>query len=218
MNTQDWHTIILVLHFIGLLLGAGGATITDIIFVTTVRKRHANHTLQTIMEVTSSVVLIGYLILLFSGVGLITTGSHPSDRFWAKMVMVGIVGMNGFFAHVVTFPRLSRAMTSRSTDVTTNFVHQLSVTGGISIVSWYGAIIAGTWKSSTWSFGLWVGVYSAILFLAILGSFAITPILLRLDHPDYFDVFPTRVINSARKAQLMRDRKYRERPNRVATN
>lgn len=203
MTRTDWHTIVLVAHLVGLALGAGGATLTDVIFVTSVRKGRVGHTLESIMETSSSVVLGGYLLLLVSGGGLFLTGSSTSPRFWAKMVMVGVVGVNGLVAHRVTFPQLSSKMRSRSPDVTIGFLHQISGTAAISAVSWYGAIIAGTWKTSPWPFYLWVLVYFVVLAVATAVALIVTPHVLRVDHPDFDTMFPT-LASNARRAAMMR--------------
>ncbi|MEA3185723.1 MAG: hypothetical protein QOJ74_2200, partial [Ilumatobacteraceae bacterium] len=40
MSQHGAHTVALIFHLVGLVFGVGGATVTDLIFVTGVRKRH----------------------------------------------------------------------------------------------------------------------------------------------------------------------------------
>jgi hypothetical protein len=184
------HTIALIFHLIGLVFGIGGATVTDLIFVTGVRKRHVGHTLQVVMEAASRVVLAGYAILVASGVVLITTGTHPTPRFWAKMIIVAVIGINGAVAHLVTFPKLSRMMHTNSTAVTIGFLHQLSITAAISATSWYAALVVGAWKTTWVPFAAWVAVYAACTLMIVLIALLLTPRILRVEDPEFETVFP----------------------------
>jgi hypothetical protein len=184
------HTIALIFHLIGLVFGIGGATVTDLIFVTGVRKRHVGRTLQVVMEAASRVVVAGFAILVASGVVLITTGTDPSPRFWAKMVVVAVIGVNGAVAHLVTFPKLSRMMQTNSTGISIGFLHQLSVTAAISATSWYAALVIGAWKTTWVPFVTWISVYGAITLAAVLVSVLWTPSILRVEDPEFDTVFP----------------------------
>lgn len=184
------HTIALVVHLIGLVFGLGGATVTDLIFVKGVRQRHVGHTLLMVMEAASKVVLAGYAMLVVSGVALITTGTPTTPRFWAKMVVVAVIGLNGIAAHRVTFPRLSAQMETRRADITIGFLHQLSVTAAISASSWYAALVMGAWKSASLSFTVWMTGYLVVLLGAVLMSLLVTPRILRLEDPEFDTVFP----------------------------
>ena len=184
------HVAALVLHLIGLVLGLGAATMTDLLFVTCVRRRRVGDTLSVVMEITSRVVLAGYGLLVVSGVVLITTGSHPSQRFWAKMLVVAVIGANGIAAHRITLPRLSHTIRTGARHVTLGFLSQLSVVAAISVTSWYAALVMGAWKAAPLSLFEWLVGYLMALLGAVVVSLLLTPRLLRVTHPDFDAVFP----------------------------
>ena len=84
------HVVALVAHLIGLVLGLGGATMTDVLFVTCIRQRRADETLTLVMTTAARVVVVGYTVLVASGVLLVVSGSPTSQRFWSKMIVVGV--------------------------------------------------------------------------------------------------------------------------------
>lgn len=173
------HTLALIGHIIGVAFGVGGATATDMVFVRCLRKRCIDHTLETVLELASKLVTAGLVLLTVSGVALLLTGTHASPRFWAKMVIVIVVAFNGAFAHWLTFPRLSAAMRDGEVHLTVPFLNQLSIAAAVSAVSWYAAVILGTWKTASLHFTQYIGVYGAVLALAVIGSLLITPLILR---------------------------------------
>ncbi|MEO5900200.1 MAG: hypothetical protein ABIR68_08715 [Ilumatobacteraceae bacterium] len=184
------HLVALVLHLIGLVLGLGAATMTDLLFITCVRSRRVGDTLTVVMEVASRIVLAGYGILVVSGVVLITTGTHTSQRFWGKMLVVAVIGANGIAAHRITLPRLSHTIRTGARHVTLGFLAQLSVVAAISVTSWYAALVMGAWKAAPLSLGEWMVGYLIALLGAVVVSLLLTPRLLRVTHPDFDAVFP----------------------------
>ncbi|MEY2445582.1 MAG: hypothetical protein QOE00_2162 [Ilumatobacteraceae bacterium] len=202
MSQHGAHTVALIFHLIGLVFGVGGATVTDLIFVTGVRKRHVGHTLQVVMEAASKVVVAGYGVLVVSGVVLITTGTHATPRFWAKMVVVAVIGINGAVAHRVTFPKLSGLMHTNSTGISIGFLHQLSVTAAVSATSWYAALIIGAWKTTWVPFAVWMIVFGAATLAAVLISLLLTPRILRVDDPEFDTVFPVLANAALRSADV----------------
>lgn len=192
------HTIAIIFHLIGLILGFGGAVLTDAIFLRCVRNSRAGKTLLLVMKTASSLVIVGYTLLFFSGIALLISGSHVTNKFWAKMLVVLIIGANGTVAHMIIFPRLSRKIHKRDNTITISFLHQLSVVAATSAVSWIAALILGAWKTTSWPIIYWVVVYSLALTSAISVSLLVTPIALRVDHPEFDEVFPILAARSNR--------------------
>jgi hypothetical protein len=184
------HVSALVLHLVALVLGLGGATMTDLLFVTCVRSRSVGDTLGVVMETASRVVLTGYVLLIVTGIALVASGTHPSERFWAKMAVVAVIGVNGVAAHRITLPQLSRSLRNSSPHVTRAFLAQLSTVAAISLASWYTALLMGTWKSAPWSLAGWLTGYAVVLLFSVGLSLVLTPHVLRARDPDFDSVFP----------------------------
>jgi hypothetical protein len=173
------HTLALISHIVGVAFGVGGATATDMVFVRCLRLRRIDQTLATVLELASKLVTAGLVLLTVSGIVLIRTGTHTSERFWAKMVVVIVVAANGACAHWFTFPRLSQAMREGEVRLTVPFLNSLSVAAAVSGVSWYSATILGTWKTAHLHLFQFLGIYGALLALAVIGSLLVTPLVLR---------------------------------------
>src|SRR4051794_6116500 len=184
------HVSALVLHLAALVFGLGGASMTDLLFVTCVRKRSVGDTLGVVMETASRVVLTGYALLIVSGIALVASGTHPSERFWAKMAVVAVIGVNGVAAHRITLPQLSRSLRDSTPHVSRAFLAQLSTVAAISVTSWYTALLMGTWKTAPWSLATWLAGYVVVLLVAVALSQVLTPRLLRANDPDFDSVFP----------------------------
>lgn len=182
------HTIFLILHILGLVIGVGGAAATDALFVASVRLKNVGNHLITIMKAASTAVLAGFAMLVVSGVGLVATGSHTSSKFWAKMVVVLIIGINGWMAHRVIFPKLERKVKYRVKRISVGFLHRMSVVAAVSGVSWVTALILGTWKTNQWHIWVWLLGYAFILMASIIGSLLMTPSVLKVDEPESFPV------------------------------
>lgn len=209
------HTIALIVHLVGLMLGFGGAVLTDIIFLKCVRNSRAGRTLMLVMKTASSLVIVGYLMLLVSGIVLLSTGSEVTNKFYAKMIVVLVIGINGTVANLVIFPRLSRKIYRRENTISISFLHQLSVVAAVSGVSWIAALILGAWKTTNWPIMAWVVVYLLALTSAISVSLLITPIALRVDHPEFDEVFPI-IASRSNRANFVYSSPSRTRPRELS--
>lgn len=214
---KNTHTVSLVLHLIGLILGFGGAILTDVLFIKCVRSSRAGHTLLLVMKTASSLVIVGYLLLVASGGALLASGSHVSNKFWAKMVVVAVIGINGTAAHHIIFPRLTNKIKQRDNTITITFLHQMSVVAAVSGVSWIAALILGAWKTMSWPIMAWVVVYSLAVTSAVSISLLVTPFALRVDHPEFDEVFPTLTAH-ANRANLVFSPRERAHHRELAGN
>lgn len=187
---HDAHVVALILHLIGLAFGIGGATVADTLFVLAVRHRKLTDSIRWAMQTLSYLIIVGYTLLLVSGVALIATGTDPTARFWAKMVVVAVIGLNAWLAHRHTLPKLFWHITAGKRQVTLGFLQLLSLNAAVSGVSWYSALAIGVWKVAWVPFWGWIAAYVAVLGFALLVSLIAVPKVLRVDDPEFNDVFP----------------------------
>jgi uncharacterized membrane protein len=177
--------VLLTVHLVGLVFGLGAATVADISFVRSIMKgdRVTPETV-TWMRSFSAIVWVGIGILTVSGTGLFLlkpAAYLASAGFLAKMVVVGILIVNGLFLNFYTTARLT----------TFNFsekyarhnaawrIRKLSfVFGAISGVSWYAALILAQFKAYySVSFYTYIAVYGVVLLVAVAGSLVLEFIL-----------------------------------------
>jgi hypothetical protein len=184
------HVVALVAHLVGLVLGLGGATMTDVLFVTCIRQRRADETLTLVMTTAARVVVIGYSVMVVSGTLLVLSGSPTSPRFWSKMIVVAVIGVNGAIAHRITLPGLTRSVAGGTREVSRRFLVQLGVVAAVSLTSWYTALLMGSWRTAPFSLTDWMVGYGLALVTAITVSLRLTPRLLLVGRPGLGSVLP----------------------------
>ena len=140
-----------VVHFVGLALGLGGATLLELIVLrflvlNAVLEEHCR-----IIAFSSRIVAVGLALLWLSGVGfllhygLFDPAKLGNPKLLAKFAIVAVLTLNGAFVHRFVLPftygsigrplfrGIGRARRSL-----------LLTTGVISAVSWYGALLLGS--------------------------------------------------------------------------
>jgi hypothetical protein len=163
--------LINLLHILGVALGVGGATVSDFLFFRSLRDRKISPDEFALLQATSRIVMVGIVLLVFSGVGLlwlryVGVGTLPSSgTFYAKMTMVLVIVVNGIVFHRFAFPILRRAVghdLSQTPEFYDN-LSRLSVIGAISIVSWYGSMILGGLRMMVFPYSVVMAVYVFVL-------------------------------------------------------
>ncbi|MCL4300619.1 MAG: hypothetical protein KJ077_33085 [Anaerolineae bacterium] len=166
-------TALLIGHIIGVAMGAGGATMSDTLFLTSVRDNYIDASECRLLKVASKIVVLGLVILCFTGGAFFLVGDVPSERFWAKMTVVGIAVMNGYIMHRKLFPVFEKCSQEEIPLLSDTFLAHLRLlvsAGTISALSWYAAIILGTWKSLSLSYIEIMAWYLGILGVFLLGA------------------------------------------------
>jgi hypothetical protein len=142
---------LICMHLVGLALGLGGATICDLLIFRAMA-RGGPFPLDLVKDL-SWAIWIGIVILTASGLMLFATKPTSylhSSGFLAKMVVVGVLILNGLVLHT----RLARLRLSTAT----------LMFGAISTVSWYAALTIAMFRSRV---NLSVIDYVSIYLIAI---------------------------------------------------
>lgn len=163
----EYHRLILGAHLVGVALGLGGATITDILFFKFIKNKKISPFESKVLKTLSQVIWFALGILILSGVGLYLPYAdrlNGSPKFLVKMIAVAVIILNGLVLNFVISPKISKISSSAL------FRRLAFASGAISIVSWYSAFILGMMRSKIFSFGELLGIYIALLTLAVAGS------------------------------------------------
>lgn len=163
--------ILLIGHLIGMALGAGGATLSDVLFLTSVRDNLIDRSELRLLKAAARVVIAGLALLTVTGIGFFFTDSQPSERFWAKLTIVGIAALNGYWLHRQIFPLFERCAQQQRplfTAHTSKYAWRVVSAGCISAVSWYAALTLGVWRSTPFSYWEILGGYLGIVVTALL--------------------------------------------------
>ncbi|MEP1442570.1 MAG: hypothetical protein ABJK39_06130 [Hyphomicrobiales bacterium] len=147
---MEYLTFLKIMHLIGLTAGLGGALYSDFLMVANgVLKRLEQQTLIEVKRL-SKFVTYGLLLLWVSGAALAYEISLTkpefltNEKFWAKMVIVVVLTLNGVFVHYVVLNEVKRSIGKRLLiDSSIPMLVVLAVSGSVSFVSWMVPFILG---------------------------------------------------------------------------
>jgi uncharacterized membrane protein len=133
----------LTLHVLGVCVGLGGATITDVLFFKFLKDFRISNKEADVMRTLSHVIIGALVLILLSGMALYAGDmakynmSHP---FIAKMIIVLVLTINGMVLHEYVSPklvRLSFAAHHHPTPKLRALRHLAFALGAVSATSWY---------------------------------------------------------------------------------
>ena len=169
----DQKTIYLILHLFGAVLGAGGAYMSDLMYISATKDRILEKTEVTFLRLGSRMVWIGLALSFVSGLLLFSLDVDKyihSSKFLVKMAIVLVLVINGVIFHVIHTPILERAinMPLKASKEFTKRSKFIYISGAISIVSWTSALILGSLRGISYSFVQGFGIYVAIVLVACI--------------------------------------------------
>jgi len=132
---MDWHTFLTISHIIGTVLGAGGATFAEVLSFLALKDNKITDEESEILKKTFFILRIGLFLVVISGFGFLILErlelSGPdffyNPRFLAKMTIVAIIALNALAMQFKIIPQ--------------------NIGSPISLISWYSALILGSWRS-----------------------------------------------------------------------
>jgi hypothetical protein len=142
------HQVVLIAHLLGLAFGMGGAVTIDAILLIAALRRRVTPELVEVIHVASGMVAAAMIVLAVSGAAFFLTGSQPSPKFWAKMVIVGVACLNGLAAHRLVFPLIESGVVPGQgrLRLRRRGARLAAASAAVSGVSWFGALVLGAWK------------------------------------------------------------------------
>lgn len=139
-----------IVHFVGLALGLGAATVLDLMIFRFFINGKVTSEQWAIFDFGSKIVNAGLVLLWATGFGFLAYyGAFEPIKFgnekvWAKMLIVLILTINGFFIHAVILPKV-KAQIGKSLleGMSTREKSVLLTSGAISATSWYVPLLLG---------------------------------------------------------------------------
>jgi len=164
-------------HLLGFALGLGAATIGDIFFFKFLKDLRISERESNTLRTISQVVWFGLGLLVISGVGLVLTDPAlylASTKFMSKMIIVGVIAINGAFLNLYITPLLVKISFGDKHEHSPGELHHerglAYAAGAISMVSWYSAFVLGLTRKLPVSLWAALVTYFVILVIAIAGS------------------------------------------------
>lgn len=168
------HALLVGIHLLGLALGLGGATTTDVLFFRFLRDWRISHHEADVMRVLSQIIWFALAVLVMSGLGLYLPQAavlNQSAKFLVKVIVVTVIILNGAFLNLVISPRLVTLFFGQDKRAGASSLRRLRrlafSLGGVSAISWYSAFVLGMMRSSPLPFWGLLLVYLALLGLAV---------------------------------------------------
>jgi hypothetical protein len=169
----DAKTLFIILHIFGAILGAGSAFLTDAMYFTVVKDKIITDSELRFIKLGSTMVWGGIFLIIISGLLLFSLDPEVylnSNKFLAKMTIVGILVINGLvfhFEHLRTCAEhigehLPSSKVWRSKSII------LYASGAISVVSWISTIILGVFRGVPYNYSTIMLVYLLVLAVALL--------------------------------------------------
>lgn len=172
--------IFLTLHLLGVSVGMGGATITDLLFFNFLRDFKISHKEAHVMKILSNVIMVALGILYLSGIALFQSDPQAfmqSSAFLSKAFILVILTINGIIMHKFIAPHMVEFSFLRRSSHAHRAMHKMRAIafamGAVSFTSWYSIFFIAMLKSylpSSFTLLPIIGSYVFILLSAVLVS------------------------------------------------
>lgn len=175
MDASQLHTLFLIIHLLGVTIGAGGAFFSDGVFFTSIKDRKISKDEFGIIKYASQMTWVGLTLLLVSGAGLFgmnTESLSNSVKFLVKMSIVGVLLLNGVIFHIVHLPfigkHIGEFLVKKNKPSSFKDGPFLLFSGVISVTSWIFALVLGALGSIPFSYLGAMSIYIGIIALGTL--------------------------------------------------
>lgn len=173
---------LMLVHFVGIILGVGAATLLDLIILRFMLTQKITYTATRIVLFSSGVIIAGLILLWISGLGFFVyywnydLSKIENPKLAAKIIIVGVLTLNSFMVHSFVLPKIK-------TQVGYLLFERLSMShcllllliGIISVTSWYVPLILGIVPQFNNSISfevILVSYASLIVFVNIIAAIA----------------------------------------------
>lgn len=169
----DYHNVLTIFHLFGVVIGMGGALMSDFMFFSSIHDEKISHTEIRFLKLGSLAVWLGLTLIIISG--LLLFGENPdrylnSPKFLAKMTIVLVLIVNGIIFHFIHIPRLFRHAGAHfpSSDEFMRKASLLLISGAVSMISWFSALILGVLKNPPYTYFQIMAIYLFVLAFGII--------------------------------------------------
>ena len=183
-------TIVKMIHLVGLIMGFGGAVLTDFVALFGAILRPIDRLVVQISNVLSKIVFAGLFILWASGAILLYIRISndrivlTNEKIWAKVIIVFLLTINGFVVHRFALHRMAKRIGQRLFDAKTpNETAALCFVAAVSSVSWIVPFVLGTASELNYkvTFGFVLGAYANLILIAWLAMYILADASTLLD-------------------------------------
>jgi uncharacterized membrane protein len=179
-------TIVVILHAFAAGLGVGAVTLTDVFFFKFLKDYRISHSEKNTMNTISDVIWVALILLIVTGIGLYAAQPetlNTSTKFLAKVIIVGVVFLNGILLNLIVSPRLMNISFGIQHVSHPGQLHGLRrlgfALGAVSITSWYSAFILGSVRSLPFTTPQILLGYLCLVAIGVIGSQVMDLVLMK---------------------------------------
>lgn len=178
MQLEDFWPFAIVGHLIGVAVGVGSATVSDVLFFRFLKDYRISRQEERVLNVLHPLFWGALVLLVLTGAVLYLHDAAyyaVNPRFQLKVIVVTVIMVNGLLLNVVVSPRLRRisfggSHTGHHPGELHHLRHMAFALGAISITSWYSALVLGALGMLRFTFAQGIAAYLALLTIAITVS------------------------------------------------
>lgn len=203
LSQFDLYKFLVIVHIVGTAIGAGGATLSDLLFFKSIEDGVISKQEFNLMHAGGLAIWGGLALLILSGGGIVayqyTQGEVlflTSTKLQSKLVIVSIIALNGLLLHTKVFPLFRKSLDQNVTkELFLNHSGLIFTSGAVSATSWYAAMIIGAWRGLSTSPFIILSVYfaaltCAVIFAQIVGKFKVSQIKKKLGETELHQSSP----------------------------
>lgn len=172
-------TIAVILHVIGSVIGVGAVTVNDFMLLRAVGDGDLGVAYQKSAHSYSMIIWLGWLLLAGSALYMTLANDWVlrSPKMLLKIVLFGVLTLNGLVMGAVLIPklqRLERKDWQEKTAALRRVVLLGVLPGAISVVSWYSTLVLGAAdRQPSWTLGYMSAVVLAFFVAAWIGAYGV---------------------------------------------
>lgn len=152
---MDIHTLLVIGHIAGTILGVGGATLAEVNVFTALKDKTIDASEKQMMHANYTMIRVGTALIMLSALGLIAyyllqgnTWVLTSEKLWAKDALLIIIILNAIALTKHWIPFWLGA--------------------ALSFTSWWMAAILGVMRNASYTFIEYAGTYVLAVALVAL--------------------------------------------------
>lgn len=168
-----------VMHLLGIILGLGAATVLDLVILKFLVTGEIKSDQISIVRFMTGIVSVGLGILWLSGIFYLAhyaafdSNKLWNQKVWAKIAIVGVLTINGYFIHHVVLPLMEKQVgRSLFAGLSRSQCALMLIFGTVSATSWYVPLVLGAMPHFNFVVpapGLLAG-YAIVLAMAIAAT------------------------------------------------
>jgi len=167
---QNAKTPVTIVHVFGVVLGMGGALISDFLFSFFSKDKELNSTELSTLSILSKIIFWSLMLIVVSGLIIFLSdpgGYLESTKFMAKMSILAVLIANGYLLNKYVWPHLLNKDFFTS-EKERNIRRLAFACGAVSVVSWLSVFTLGILDSIDMGYWSLIGIYLLIVSFGIV--------------------------------------------------